>query len=386
MAEDRIYLESEIIEDDPNAPVGKLVQNSAPTGPVEEEVVGNVVYQFVPTQSQRSRTVANKRTTSQDKDPWASNRVAATTSKKEDEAVSDTVSDQLNETKFENESATSKAAAARKSERAKAYAASKDPWSNANVKNVKKTASNKPAVKTDAAKSDLANTNAAKPTPAKADTANKSTSAAKTSKAATTAAAADVAAKKPRAAKATNNEQVKTKSEENINMAKDVKDVKADEKTTAKKATAAKADVSQEKVIIEGDSSIPHGKFVIKKTDNGNFVYKLFSSNRRVLATPGGAYKDLSSCKNGIQSVMTNAGTAPIEDQTLKNVVEQKCPKWVIYVDNKNEVRLRLLASNGNVVAITNDGYLSKDAAKKGIDAIARAAKGADVVRNDDLW
>ncbi len=151
-------------------------------------------------------------------------------------------------------------------------------------------------------------------------------------------------------------------------------------------APAKKPEPAPEKVLIEGDDSQPHGKFVIKKTDNGNFVYKLFSSNRRVLASPGGAYKDLASCKAGVQSVIKNAETAPIEDQTLKKWEEQKCPKWVIYNDKAGEVRLRLIASNGNVVAITNDGYLSKDAAKKGIDAIARAAKGASVVRNDDLW
>ncbi len=372
MAKDRIYLESEIIEDDPHAPVGELVRlgddAASNAAVVEEEVVGNVTYQFVATQSTRTRSVANKKSTAQDKDPWASNKVAASTAQKEDNAVTTDVGDKLNETKFESKTATTtNNAAAKKSERSKAYAASKDPWSNANMKNAKKPAA---AAKTDA-KAEA---------PAKAAPAKK----AEPTKPATNAPAADKAEPK-KAAPKKNTEQVKTKSEGKDNMAKDVK---TDEKATAKKAAPAKAaaDASQEKVIIAGDSSIPHGKFVIKKTDNGNFVYKLFSSNRRVLATPGGAYKDLASCKSGIQSVINNAGSAPIEDQTLKNVVEQKCPKWVIYFDNKNEVRLRLLASNGNVVAITNDGYLSKDAAKKGIDAIARAAKGADVVRNDDLW
>lgn len=142
----------------------------------------------------------------------------------------------------------------------------------------------------------------------------------------------------------------------------------------------------QETVIIEGDPSTNHGKFVIKKTDKGNFVYKLYSYNHRVVAASADQYGSLATCKGGIQSVMKNAATAPIEDTTLKNVTEQKCPKWVIYEDKKGEIRFRLLASNGNNVCMTNDGYLSKDAAKKGIDAIARAAVGADVIRNDDLW
>ena len=157
-------------------------------------------------------------------------------------------------------------------------------------------------------------------------------------------------------------------------------DIMAKEKATpaTKKAT--------ETVIIEGAQGVPHGKFVIKRTDKDNFVFKLFSANNKVVAISAGFYTSLSACKSGIQSVINNAAVAPIEDQTLKNIKEQKCPKWIIYNDKREEVRLRLIATNGNMVATTNDGYLSKDAAKKGIDAIARAAQGAEVVRNDDLW
>lgn len=166
---------------------------------------------------------------------------------------------------------------------------------------------------------------------------------------------------------------------------KTAKAAPAEEKAVAKKA-ATKVEETKETVIIAGDDSIPHGKFVIKKTDKGNFVYKLYSYNHRVVAIGAEQYGALSTCKGGIQSVIKNAATAPIEDQTLRNVTEQKCPKWVIYLDKKEEFRLRLIASNGNIVCTTNDGYLSKDAAKKGIEAIGRAANGADVVRNDDLW
>ena len=157
-------------------------------------------------------------------------------------------------------------------------------------------------------------------------------------------------------------------------------DIMAKEKATpaTKKAT--------ETVIIEGAQGVPHGKFVIKRTDNDNFVFKLFSANNKVVAISAGFYTSLSACKSGIQSVINNAAVAPIEDQTLKNIKEQKCPMCIIYNDKREEVRLRLIATIGNMVATTNDGYLSKDAAKKGIDAIARAAQGADVVRNDDLW
>ena len=158
-------------------------------------------------------------------------------------------------------------------------------------------------------------------------------------------------------------------------------------KETAKPATKPATKPENEEQIIEaGDASAPHGKFVIKKTDKGNFVYKLYSSNHKVVAIGAEPYSSLSACKSGIASVRNNAATAPIEDQTLQKWEELKFPKWQIYTDKKGEIRLRLLASNGNIVATTNDGYLSKEAAKKGIAAIGRAAKGSDIVRNDNLW
>lgn len=198
---------------------------------------------------------------------------------------------------------------------------------------------------------------------------------------------------KPAAAKktATKADAKETKTEKAAKApAKDTKTAakspaKAKEETKAAKP-ATKAAEATEQVLEEGDASAPHGKFVIKKTENNNFVYKLYSSNHRVVAIGAGLYTSIASCKSGINSVRNNAENAPIEDQTLQKWEEKKFPKWQIYFDKKGEVRLRLLASNGNIVATTNDGYLSRDAAKKGIEAIARAAKGSSIVRNDDLW
>ncbi len=141
-----------------------------------------------------------------------------------------------------------------------------------------------------------------------------------------------------------------------------------------------------EKIISASTSTAPHGKFVIKKTAKGFFVYKLFSSNHKVVAIGGENYSAIATCKAGIASVMRNAAVANIENTTLKTYEEQKNPKWQIYVDKRNEIRLRLFASNGNIVATTNDGYLSVAAAKKGIEAIAKASVEPDIVRNDILW
>ena len=187
-------------------------------------------------------------------------------------------------------------------------------------------------------------------------------------------------AKTTKTVKATKTEPVK---EENAPKAKAVKEEVPEKETKATKTTA-KAN-SDETVIVEGEGKT-HGKYVIKKTDKGNFVFKLYSSNFRVVAIGAQAYTTLGAAKIGVQSVINNAEKAPIENQTLKNYETLKFPKWEIYLDKKGEYRLRLYATNGSLIATTNDGYADISGAKNGIVAVGRASKGCAIVRNDNLW
>ncbi len=163
----------------------------------------------------------------------------------------------------------------------------------------------------------------------------------------------------------------------------EIKNTNEEENKVAKETTKAAA--TPEQILVEGTGQY-HGKFVIKKTDKGHFVYKLFAYGNKCVAIGAQAYESLSGVKGGIASVSRIAATSPIENQTLKSYETLKFPKWEIYADKKGEFRLRLYAANGNLVATTNDGYLSVSAAKKGIESVARAAEGAAVVRNDNLW
>lgn len=266
-----------------------------------------------------------------------------------------------------------------------------DVWGAAVIKPAKKKAEK--TEKTDNAKAEPEKEeNKVAKEKATADSAKKTKTAAKPAaeKKPAAKAAAKAEPKKAPAKAATTAKAAPAKKAEKAAPAPKAQEKKAakpaKEDTTAA-AKAVKEDTKPAEQVIEaGDESIPHGKFVIKKTDKGNFVYKLYSSNYRVVAIGAGLYTSISSCKVGINSVRNNADSAPIEDQTLQKWEELKFPKWQIYTDKQGEIRLRLLASNGNIVATTNDGYLSKEAAKKGIAAIARAAKGAAIVRNDDLW
>lgn len=104
----------------------------------------------------------------------------------------------------------------------------------------------------------------------------------------------------------------------------------------APKATKT-VEKDEETVLVEGEGKV-HGKYVIKKTDKGNFVFKLFSSNYRVVAIGAQAYTTLGAAKIGVQSIINNAEKAPVENQTLKNYETLKFPKWEIYLDKKANI------------------------------------------------
>ncbi|MBR3296650.1 MAG: YegP family protein, partial [Firmicutes bacterium] len=72
------------------------------------------------------------------------------------------------------------------------------------------------------------------------------------------------------------------------------------------------------------------GKFVIKETKNGGFVFNLKAGNGEVIAVSE-TYSSLSACKNGIESVRKNAVEAKLEDQTAGE--ELKNPKYELYQD-----------------------------------------------------
>ncbi|MGV9263081.1 YegP family protein [Kitasatospora sp. NPDC003701] len=59
--------------------------------------------------------------------------------------------------------------------------------------------------------------------------------------------------------------------------------------------------------------------------------------------------------------------------------VARMAGKFEVYEDAGGKYRFRLKAGNGEIVA-TGQGYASKEAAHKGVDAVRRAAADASVV------
>jgi len=119
------------------------------------------------------------------------------------------------------------------------------------------------------------------------------------------------------------------------------------------------------------------GKFVITKTPKGFYRFSLLAANHEKVLTSQN-YASLSNCKDGIETIKRNA-LSPIEDKTLKKKQEKKYPKYEVYFDNAGMYRYRLLAANGQNIAIAEEGYTTKAGCLNGIEAVSRAASDAEI-------
>lgn len=131
-------------------------------------------------------------------------------------------------------------------------------------------------------------------------------------------------------------------------------------------------------IILFAKGSITMGKFVIKATKTG-FTYSLKAGNGEIVAIGGEVYSSLESCKTGVESVITNAPIANLEDQTVEGFETQAHPKFEIYKDKAGEFRFRLKARNGQIIA-ASEGYVKKDSCKNGIESVRKNAVDSQIV------
>lgn len=120
------------------------------------------------------------------------------------------------------------------------------------------------------------------------------------------------------------------------------------------------------------------GKFVVKQSKSGGYVFNLKASNGQVIAVSQ-VYDSMDGCRNGIESVKKNAPVANLEDQTVEGYEAQKHPKFEVYTDKAGETRFRLKAKNGEIIA-TGEGYKAKASCLNGIESIRKNAPDAEVV------
>ena len=120
------------------------------------------------------------------------------------------------------------------------------------------------------------------------------------------------------------------------------------------------------------------GKFVIRKTNTG-IKFDLKASNGEVIATSE-VYSSPESCKKGLASVQKNAPVAAVENQTLEGYAVEKHPKFEIYTDKAGEFRLRLKATNGQIIGVS-EGYKAMASCMNGIESVKKNAVDAPVVK-----
>lgn len=122
------------------------------------------------------------------------------------------------------------------------------------------------------------------------------------------------------------------------------------------------------------------GKFIVKKTKTG-IKFDLKATNGEVIATSE-VYEAEASCRKGIASVMRNAPIAAVEDQTVEGYAAQKNPKFEIYTDKSGEIRFRLKARNGQIIAVS-EGYKAMKSCVNGIESVRKNAPDAPIEKVD---
>lgn len=118
------------------------------------------------------------------------------------------------------------------------------------------------------------------------------------------------------------------------------------------------------------------GKFVIRKTATG-IKFDLKAGNGEVIATSE-VYSSEAACRNGIASVQKNAPVAAVENQTVENYATEKHPKFEVYTDKAGEIRFRLKAINGQIIAVS-EGYKAMDGCMNGIESVKKNSVGAAI-------
>mgnify|MGYP002862168451 CR=1 FL=1 len=118
------------------------------------------------------------------------------------------------------------------------------------------------------------------------------------------------------------------------------------------------------------------GKFVVIETKSG-FHFNLKAANGEIIGTSE-VYTTQKACENGIDSVK-RCCAGEVEDQTLREPVKQKCPKFEIFKTKDGQFRFRLIASNGEKI-LASESYKAKDSCKNGIASVKKNAPEAPVI------
>lgn len=118
-------------------------------------------------------------------------------------------------------------------------------------------------------------------------------------------------------------------------------------------------------------------KFVIR-TVNSGVKFDLKAGNGETILTSE-VYTSEAACRNGVESVKTNAPAANVENQTVEGYETLTHPKFEMYEDKGGEFRFRLKARNGQIIGVS-EGYKAKASCLNGIESVKKNAAEAEIV------
>lgn len=127
------------------------------------------------------------------------------------------------------------------------------------------------------------------------------------------------------------------------------------------------------------------GKFIINKTPSGAFNFSLYAVNKEKILVSSGIYTTKASCKTAIASIAKNSKRCIDENRIVDNTLKAKepaavtFPKFEIYLDKAGLFRYRLFATNGESIAMSEDGYKSKSGCLNGIKSVAVNSQNAEL-------
>ena len=117
-------------------------------------------------------------------------------------------------------------------------------------------------------------------------------------------------------------------------------------------------------------------KFIIRRVPSG-IKFDLTAPNGQVIATSE-VYTTEAACRKGIASTHKNAPAAHIQDQTEETFRVMPHPKFELFLDRSGKYRFRLKATNGQVIA-TSEDYSTKAGCLKGIESVKANAQIAEI-------
>lgn len=117
-------------------------------------------------------------------------------------------------------------------------------------------------------------------------------------------------------------------------------------------------------------------KFLIRAVASG-FKFDLYAPNGQAIASSE-VYDTKAACRKGIGSVRKNAATQKVEDQTEEGYCPLSNPKYELFRDRAGQYRFRLKASNGKIIAVSED-YGTRAACENGIQSVQANAADAEL-------